>query len=180
MEKRARRLNLRLTDEEWARIADAAHASGASVSEYVRSVVLHPGRQPKQRRSRFEGSPHCRTERIRINLTPDERAWVEQRARWLGLGVPATVRLMLFSGKDVDPVVIDTTALREVYLELSREGINLNQLVRHLNACGGEADASGVPEALRKVVEQLDRLNGVMDAMESQIRALKRRGKRTG
>ena len=179
MEKRTRRLNLRLTEEEWSRIEDAAHEAGASVSEYVRSVALHPERPTKWRASRFkDGSPHYRTERVRVNVTPAEKEWIEQRAKWLGWSVPATVRLMLFAGKDVDPIVIDTTALREVYLELNREGSNLNQLVRRLNACGGDAEALGAREALRKIVKQLDRMDAVQEAMESQIRAVRRRGGR--
>lgn len=109
-------------------------------------------------------------DRLCIRFTPGERAWLEERAAWLDCTVSSLVRRVLFSEKVFQPVVIDAGALRKAWLELHYQGVNLNELMAHLNTCKGEADARDVEGVLAKVDRQMDRLDGIMDDLERQKR----------
>lgn len=169
---------MRLTEEEWALLDAAANDAGMSVSGYARNAILHQKESGKHRFPRFkDDDAGFRTERVRINLTLTEREWIEQRARWLGCGVPGTIRRMIFEGRDVEPIVIDTTLLNKTFCELYKQGVNLNQYIHYLNTYKSEADASEASAVLHKVYEQIDRLESVEDDLKSQIRASKRRSR---
>lgn len=169
---------MRLTEEEWALLDAVANDAGMSVSGYARNAIQHQKASGKHRFPRFkDDDAGFRTERVRINLTLAEREWIEQRARWLGCGVPGTIRRMIFEGRDVEPIVIDTTLLNKTFCELYKQGVNLNQYIHYLNTYKSEADASEASAVLHKVYEQIDRLESVEDDLKSQIRAAKRRSR---
>ena len=82
---------------------------------------------------------------------------------------------MIFTGDDIAPIVIDTSLLKKTYLELNRQGTNLNQLMTYLNTYKSNADTNSVSEALDKVSAQLDHLNEIVNDLKRQERSAKKR-----
>ncbi len=179
-EKRKESIRIRLSAEELKRVRDSARRAGCSMSEYAREAMGLS--QTSSQDEGREGAPldgGFRSDRLRIRFTPEERAWLEERAAWLGCTVPSLVRRMLFSEKVFQPVVIDASALRKAWLELHYQGVNLNELMAYLNTYKGKADTHGVEDVLAKVDRQMDRLDGIMDDLERQKKVAfgKRKGR---
>lgn len=167
--KRKESIRIRLSAEELKQVRDSAKRAGCSMSEYAREK-MGLSQAPSQDEGR-EGAPSgggFRSDRLCIRFTPGERAWLEERAAWLDCTVSSLVCRVLFSEKVFQPVVIDAGALRKAWLELHYQGVNLNELMAHLNTCKGEADARDVEGVLAKVDRQMDRLDGIMDDLERQ------------
>lgn len=164
-------IKVRLSETEHETVKQMAAEAGCTVSEFVRVVLLN--RSPivaKKGLARLaDGNDgERRSAKISISLTDKERKWINERAVWLGCTPTALVRRLIFSNDDIAPVVIDTNAVKDVYLELHREGVNLNQLMAYLNSYKGNADTSGVAATLKKVNKQIDRLEIAMDKLEMQ------------
>ena len=81
--------------------------------------------------------------------------------------------MLIFSNDDIAPVVIDTRVLDDAYLELHRQGVNLNQLMTYLNTYKSNADTSGVSATLEKVYASLDKIENVLGDIENQWREAK-------
>ena len=82
------------------------------------------------------------------------------------------MRKLMFSNEDIAPVVIDTEALRQTYLELHRQGVNLNQLMTYLNTYKANADTRGITETLSKVYASLDKMDEVIDSVKKKTETL--------
>ena len=110
--------------------------------------------------------------KISVRLTQEERAWIDERAAWMGCTPTELIRKLMFSNEDIAPVVIDTKALRQTYLELHRQGVNLNQLMTYLNTYKANADTRGIAQTLSKVYASLDKIEQVIDDIRIRAEAL--------
>ena len=170
-EKKTQMLRVRLSTDEMEQIRCLAAESGCTVSAYARQTLLHPPKTKLKLPSLLQENGGIRSAQLRVRFTETERAWLEERANWLGCGIAELIRQLLFGRADFSPIVLDTSLLNKAYLELHYQGVSLNQLMVHLNTYKGKADTSGVEETLRKLNDQLDRLDAVMDDLERQKKA---------
>ena len=168
-EKRSNRINVRLTGGELAAVKRAAAEEGATISEFARARLLQrDSAEPKAGLLRLAkgDAEERRSNRITIRLTDSELLWIVERAAWRGCTPSALVRIMAFSINDIAPIVIDTRSLDAAYLELHRQGVNLNQLMAYLNTYKGGADTSKVARALEKAYASLDIIEDILEDAE--------------
>lgn len=98
----------------------------------------------------------ARSTQIVVRLTEDERAQIEARAAASGVRVSAYVRALVLTGAPPAPPrgATDAAAISE----LNRVGVNLWQIVKHLNFGGGiPADLHEAIAEVRAAVEKLAR-----------------------
>lgn len=174
MEKRKSRwVHVRLSETDHALVKEKAKKEGKSISDYARCVLLRreQGDVKKGLRRLADGNSGAkRSTKISVRLTAEERTWIEERAAWMGCTPTALTRMLIFSNDDIAPVVIDTRVLDDAYLELHRQGVNLNQLMTYLNTYKSNADTSGVSATLEKVYASLDKIENVLGDIENQWR----------
>lgn len=108
------------------------------------------GRPPKQAAQR-------RTERLMLNFTPAERDELERQAEAAGLTLSAWCRRCLLGGDRPTEAFTGLAAPppplpSELFNELNRIGINLNQLTRHANTHGE------IPSEVTELCDRIDRL----------------------
>ena len=164
-------IKARLSETELAAIKKAAAESGRTVSEFARARLLqHDRTEPKAGLIRLAkgNAGEKRNVKISVRLTEEERAWINERAAWMGCTPTELIRKLMFSNEDIAPVVIDTEALRQTYLELHRQGVNLNQLMTYLNTYKANADTRGITETLSKVYASLDKMDEVIDSVKKR------------
>ena len=168
-------IKVRLSETELAAIKKAAAESGRTVSEFARARLLqHDRTEPKAGLIRLAkgNAGEKRNVKISVRLTEEERAWINERAAWMGCTPTELIRKLMFSNEDIAPVVIDTEALRQTYLELHRQGVNLNQLMTYLNTYKANADTRGITETLSKVYASLDKMDEVIDSVKKKTETL--------
>jgi uncharacterized protein (DUF1778 family) len=168
-------IKVRLSETELAAIKKAAAESGRTVSEFARARLLqHDRTEPKAGLIRLAkgNAGEKRNVKISVRLTEEERAWINERAAWMGCTSTELIRKLMFSNEDIAPVVIDTEALRQTYLELHRQGVNLNQLMTYLNTYKANADTRGITETLSKVYASLDKMDEVIDSVKKKTETL--------
>ena len=102
-----------------------------------------------------------RTAHIGIQLTTDERAEIERRAKATGNTLSDFARIVLLSDlKAPAPPARDTEAITALAFQLSKIGTNLNQLAKVANetrALPREADLKAVTD---RIVAALDKVYG--------------------
>jgi Bacterial mobilisation protein (MobC) len=82
------------------------------------------------------------TDGLRLQLTPSERAVLEQRAQTAGLTLSAFARFVLLSDlKAPAPAAYDPQAVRNATAEVSRVGNNVNQMAKHAHQTGALPEA---------------------------------------
>lgn len=168
-------IKVRLSETELAAIKKAAAESGRTVSEFARARLLqHDRTEPKAGLIRLAkgNAGEKRNVKISVRLTEEERAWINERAAWMGCTPTELIRKLMFSNEDIAPVVIDTEALRQTYLELHRQGVNLNQLMTYLHTYKANADTRGITETLSKVYASLDKMDEVIDSVKKKTETL--------
>ena len=85
------------------------------------------------RRSKEDASER-RTAGLRLQLTPSERATLEQRAQTTGLTLSEFARVVLLSDlKAPAPSARDPQAIRALAVEITRVGVNVNQMAKIAN-----------------------------------------------
>ena len=117
--------------------------------------------------------PPSKGERLTVRFDEGELARVRRRALAMGVAPSALVRASVLDvvGAGAVPTAIaaaiadpegvsaDTSALRELRIEVNRIGVNFNQLVRKVNHDG--AAALGSPTALAVLAQLTDALRRV-------------------
>ena len=89
-----------------------------------------------------------KTAEVHFRVTPRERDLLRKKAKRAHRSVSDYVRKMLIHG-DCNVTVISTDALDAIDLELTRQGTNLNQMMKFLNTYGEKAyDADEVARVL--------------------------------
>lgn len=79
-----------------------------------------------------------RNKQIKVYVTEREREELRRKARKCGIRVSDLVRDALIYSDDLKIVVIDFKRLHRAWLEVHRQGVNLNQIARALNSRGAE------------------------------------------
>ena len=88
---------------------------------------------------------------LRVPVTPEERALIQQKMAQLGTrNFSAYARKMLIDGYIVH---MDTSDIRAQTAELQKIGVNVNQIARRVNATGTvyEADIQEIKERLAQI-----------------------------
>lgn len=97
-----------------------------------------------------------RTEQLNIGLTKAEFESIETRARAVGMRPVHFGRYLLTrpEGKTAPGVPAENRGQGLIYVQLSRLGNNLNQMVRHLNTTGDPlpADLEPLLTDIRKIL----------------------------
>ena len=105
-----------------------------------------------------------KTAEVHFRVTPRERDLLRKKAKRAHMSVSDYVRKMLIHG-DCNVTVISTDALDAIDLELTRQGTNLNQMMKFLNTYGEKAyDTDEVSRVLDK---EMDAFNKVGEALIS-------------
>jgi mobilization protein NikA len=100
-------------------------------------------------------TPEPRSEQLNISLTRAELDSIKKRAESVGMRpVHFGRQLLLQKAKQVDSSAAEkSTAEKLIFVQLSRLGNNLNQMVRHLHATGDPLPADAEP--LLKDIRQI-------------------------
>ena len=88
---------------------------------------------------------------LRVPVTPEERAIIQQKMAQLGTrNFSAYARKMLIDGYIVH---MDTSDIRAQTVELQKIGVNINQIARRVNATSTvyEADIQEIKERLAQI-----------------------------
>lgn len=93
--------------------------------------------------------------RTAVMLTAIERAQLEERASTCGLTLSEFLRRQAL-GRAMPAAAIDNRARSVLAAALLRLGVNLNQLVRHMNA--GRAESVQLPALIGDIRAHIDRL----------------------
>lgn len=88
-----------------------------------------------------------RNRQIKLYLTERERNTLKRKAKKMGMTVSAYIRFAALESDNLQITVINTTPLEKLGYELTKQGVNLNQLMKFLNTYG--ADAYNEEEAKR-------------------------------
>lgn len=126
--------------------------------------------------------PPSKGERLTVRFDEGELARVRRRALAMGVAPSALVRAsvldVIAAGAvptviaaaiaDPEGVSADTSALRELRIEVNRIGVNFNQLVRKVNHDGAAAFS---PTALAVLAQLTDALRRVEDELGGTRRA---------
>lgn len=88
-----------------------------------------------------------RNRQIKLYLTERERNTLKRKAKKMGMTVSAYIRFAALESANLQITVIDTTPLEKLGYELTKQGVNLNQLMKFLNTYG--VDAYNEEEAKR-------------------------------
>lgn len=122
---------------------------------------------------------------IRIRLTEEERALIEQRSDLFEMTISDYVRFCaslpiefvdgaLESGADA-PIAIDATTYRKLLIEARRWGSNFNQATRALNTIGlhyvnPPRGAERAEEVVQLAARAMDAMNRAKDGMDEMVR----------
>lgn len=100
-----------------------------------------------------------RTEKITVRLTPAERQQLEMRCQ--GVAISTYIRSGLFDYPMPKPRTIVPIVNRQLYVELNRIGVNLNQQTKVMNALRPDKMAGAVcdyMQTLNELEEQMQQL----------------------
>jgi len=127
---RARHLGVRLSDEELARIAVLASASGRKPAAWLRELALRSPASPPLSEPVSRPAESQLTRPVSTRFSPEQYEAIRERARDCGLQVAAYARLAVLG---VTPVLRRGSDVRPAIAALNRVGNNLNQLTRLAN-----------------------------------------------
>ena len=160
-------VRFRLTRDEKRRLAEAAEAAGMSLSAYIRTSLLdgfeRPVSVPKKGQARIR----------RIYLTDADWEALRHNASQCGLTASGFVREECVGTDpkfdrhiptDRIPSRYDLEKLDDLIWELRRQGLNLNQIARRLNAASDlDSEISVLKESL---AELIGRTGEIADGLE--------------
>lgn len=101
-----------------------------------------------------------RDKQIHVFVTERERDTIKRHAARYGMGVGEFIRQALIHTNALTVNVIDTKPLNDICYELTKQGTNLNQLMRFLNTYGldafNEKQVVHVMRHLQEIYEQTE------------------------
>lgn len=104
-----------------------------------------------------------REKSILLRLSSSEYATLKRKAAKMGMNVSAYIRFATIESDNLRIVTVDTTPLEKLCYELTKQGVNLNQLMKFLNSYG--VDAYNAQETSRMLAREGDAFLRVMDAL---------------
>lgn len=174
--KRTNRVKIQLTDSEKAVLEASAREAGCSVPELVRAVLVHRTMGvPKASGQGVKATPRKRQARnadFHVSLSEPEKEALKARAEAAGCTPSELVRRAAVYG-ETRVVCLDAGPLKDAYVELGRQGVNLNQLMRFLNTYGIRGyDRQWVEHAMGKVYSVAEKVEAALESLK--IESLKR------
>jgi hypothetical protein len=163
------RLTMRLGDDLGAQLSAAAAAAGVPRSQLIvrllRRELGAEGTAPKPLAAR----PGGRRKQVKIAFDDSELTAIDAAADALGMTrnqwIAARARGGIAAGKGNPVVSLQTRrGIREVFDQVRRLGLNINQAVRAVNA-------SAMPESGMNMAMAADNLSRMRDDVRAQIRA---------
>lgn len=100
---------------------------------------------------------------IRSRVTSSEREMLRRKAKKMKMTISDYIRFAAIEADNLNVVTIDTTPLERLGYELTKQGVNLNQLMKFLNSYG--VDAYNAQETSRMLAREGDAFLRVMDAL---------------
>ena len=131
------------------------------------------GRIPKSEKSQEKRLKETETKdtRFELRMSRRERGLLRKKAKRAHMSASDYVRKMLIHG-DCNVTVIKTDSLDSIDLELTRQGTNLNQLVKFLNTYGTKAyDADEVARVLDHEYEIHEQLRSALISLRHEAEA---------
>lgn len=112
--------------------------------------------------------------RVEVRMTEREKETLKRKAAKNGMTVSEYARTLLANSDDATIRVIDTEPLKKAAHELAKQGTNLNQFMRFLNAHGATAFS---PEEADAVLEkEVAVFSEIMEALAALRREADRNG----
>lgn len=105
-------------------------------------------------------TPEPRSEQLNISLTRAELDSIKKRAESVGMRPVHFGRLLLLQKGKQDPGSAEKSSLDKlIFVQLSRLGNNLNQMVRHLHVTGDPlpADAEPLLKDIRQILARAEK-----------------------
>lgn len=88
---------------------------------------------------------------VRCRVTKAEREILRHKAAQMNMSISEYIRFAAIESDNLKVVTIDTTPLRKLGFELTKQGTNLNQFMRFLNTYGVDAyNANEAKQILEK------------------------------
>lgn len=111
-----------------------------------------------------------RTERVYIRMTPKEKRRLMKRAKRYSMTASNFARTLLVHSDDGFIRIVDVEPLRRTLSELTKQGTNLNQLMKFLNTNGvGSYDADRAQEALRRETKAFAQVANALIALREEM-----------
>lgn len=104
-----------------------------------------------------------REKAILLRLSSSEYTRLKRKAAKMGMNVSAYIRFAAIESDNLQIITIDTTPLERLNYELTKQGVNLNQLMKFLNSYG--VDAYNAQETSRILAREGNAFLQVMDAL---------------
>ncbi len=158
MSDKCKHLDIRMSDEEVAKLKKLAAAEGISVSAYIRMRIVNTETAPGSSLSSNDVAKYNR--RFWFRLTEREHKKVQKIAAQSNCTVTDVIRNLIRTGKVPYP---RTTEIREEVRQLIRIGNNLNQIAAVANTHKKIEDE-------RALSESIDNLNEVLDLIMSRLK----------
>ena len=112
--------------------------------------------------------------RVEVRMTEREKETLKRKAAKSGMTVSDYARTLLVNSDDATIRVIDTEPLKKAAHELAKQGTNLNQFMRFLNANG--ARVLDRDEARAVLEKEVSAFSGIMEALAALRREANRNG----
>lgn len=154
-------------------LQNIAKRAGCTVSELVRQVIVYQSVELPEAplgKTASLNKLDQRTTYIQVQLTPDEKRALKERAESLGCSMSDLVRRSAIQGEVVKQNDLNITAINKIRHELRKQGTNLNQLMYFINANGLAAyDSEEVQETARCVRDAVQRASSLIEELEEGL-----------
>ncbi len=109
--------------------------------------------------------------RVDVRLSTYEKNVLRMNAAHAGCSLSEYVRQTAVYATPPSPIIVDMEKLMRFHFELRKEGVNLNQLARAVNACGAEGiDVVAITRTLDKLDAALDEVGGWIIGVRRQFK----------
>lgn len=167
-------VRMRVSEEERAGLKARALGAGLTLSTYLRTLVLPEKASGTKAPPKALGAGTSR--RHNVTMTDTEWAALRMLADGAGISVSEYVRL-----RCLDPTfrvtLVDTDELQAVHYELYKQGVNLNQIARRLNALSDDELPEHSGEALAELDEHIRAVSETVKDVRAILRGRKVRRK---
>ena len=97
-----------------------------------------------------------KTCRVEIRLTDEEYERLKDNADGYGASVSEFIRRMCVYGSKDAPVIMDAQPFKDLFFEVHKQGVNLNQIARVVNTSGGKLLDEDIQDMLEHALERHD------------------------
>ncbi len=111
-----------------------------------------------------------KSERIYIRVTATEKRLLKKRAEYYHMTASDFARTLLIHSEDGLVRIVNVEPFRQVLHELTKQGTNLNQLIKFLNTYGAHSYDSVITRSvLRKETEAFEQVANAVIALRKEM-----------